>query len=288
MDINNLIHNTILIQVLNEYDKIVSTGTGFTYSYHSQISEKNHFLALITNKHVLENAKKVKLSIPLADENNNVIIGKNYDILIQEKSLQNVFYHPVSDLAMINLSHFYNIAERDNKIKLYEMAIDKSLFITDEELSSLNAMEDIIMIGYPNGLWDTKNNLPLIRKGVTASHPAYDFNGNPEFLIDAACFPGSSGSPVFLYNNGTYYDKNEDTLNFGLRISFIGVLHAGPVGFTDGTVLNHVIELESGDRVISKTMLNLGYVVKASEIFAFDPVFKKIDELYNSKTPGAL
>jgi hypothetical protein len=26
------------------------------------------------------------------------------------------------------------------------------------------------MIGYPNGIWDAKNNLPVIRKGITATH----------------------------------------------------------------------------------------------------------------------
>ena len=42
--------------------------------------------------------------------------------------------------------------------------------------SELSAVEEILMIGYPNGLWDAVNNYPLIRRGVTASHPAVDFD----------------------------------------------------------------------------------------------------------------
>jgi len=57
------------------------------------------------------------------------------------------------------------------------------------------------MIGYPNGLWDHVNNLPLIRRGITASHPGVDYqiegqNGPGVTVIDMACFPDSSGSPV--------------------------------------------------------------------------------------------
>ena len=49
-----------------------------------------------------------------------------------------------------------------------------------------------------------------------------------EFLIDAACFPGSSGSPVLICNVGAYRDK-QGNLNLGSsRVLFVGVLYAGP------------------------------------------------------------
>ncbi len=44
------------------------------------------------------------------------------------------------------------------------------------------------MIGYPNGIWDEANNMPIIRRGITATHPNFNYNGKPEFMIDAACF----------------------------------------------------------------------------------------------------
>ena len=67
-------------------------------------------------------------------------------------------------------------------------------------LAKLNAVEEIMMIGYPNGLWDAKNNLPIVRRGITGTPAFVDYNDKPEFVIDAACFPGSSGSPVFIVN----------------------------------------------------------------------------------------
>ena len=41
--------------------------------------------------------------------------------------------------------------------------------------------------------------MPILRRGTTATPIALNFEGRPEFLIDAAVYPGSSGSPVFVY-----------------------------------------------------------------------------------------
>src|SRR5439155_8993915 len=70
-------------------------------------------------------------------------------------------------------------------------------FIPDD-LTAFDAVEDIVMVGYPSGLWDSTNNYPLVRRGITASHPGIDFEGKPQIAIDMACFEGSSGSPVLL------------------------------------------------------------------------------------------
>lgn len=79
------------------------------------------------------------------------------------------------------------------------------------------------MIGYPNGIWDSVNNMPIIRKGITATHPRLNYNGRKKFMIDAACFHGSSGSPVLLFNTGTYATKDGNT-TIGTRIMLLGIL----------------------------------------------------------------
>lgn len=58
------------------------------------------------------------------------------------------------------------------------------------------------------GLSDTRNNYPIFRKGYTSAHPAVDFNDDGIGLVDMACFPGSSGSPIFIFNEGSYRDKH--------------------------------------------------------------------------------
>jgi len=56
-------------------------------------------------------------------------------------------------------------------------------------------------------LWDAEHNQPVFRSGVLASHYKFDWNGRPEFVIDAACVPGSSGSPVLLVDIGQVFTK---------------------------------------------------------------------------------
>lgn len=68
------------------------------------------------------------------------------------------------------------------------------------------------MIGYPIGLWDDVNNLPLIRKGITSIHPAIDFRGRSIGVADLACFHGSSGSPILIANEGMYGTKTGASL----------------------------------------------------------------------------
>lgn len=74
--------------------------------------------------------------------------------------------------------------------KSFYIALTKELIPNFEQLSNLRAIEDITMIGYPTGLWDRVNNLPIVRKGITATHPNINYNGIEEILIDAKfCFP---------------------------------------------------------------------------------------------------
>ena len=45
------------------------------------------------------------------------------------------------------------------------------------DLESLDAIEEIVMIGYPNGLWDSVNNMPIARRGITATPVYLNYEG---------------------------------------------------------------------------------------------------------------
>jgi len=113
--------------------------------------------------------------------------------------------------------------------------IDENLLPSEKLLGDLTALEEILMLGYPVGLWDTVNNMPIFRKGITATHPNLNYDGKDEFLIDAACYPGSSGSPVFLYNLGNYSNRQGGTV-IGTRIALPGILYAGPQFSVEGEI----------------------------------------------------
>ena len=58
--------------------------------------------------------------------------------------------------------------------ELFYIAFDVSTLPDRKLLDDVSALEDIIMVGYPNGIWDEKNNKPIFRKGITATDIRFD------------------------------------------------------------------------------------------------------------------
>ena len=119
----------------------------------------------------------------------------------------------------------------------------------------------------------TLNNHPIIRRGITATHPAIDYEGKSITAIDAPCFPGSSGSPVVFANEGMYSTKTGTVV--GGRVALMGVLYGGPQIALDGSVsIQEIPTVKQGIGNPSMMAINLGYVIKAREILALGEVLK--------------
>lgn len=178
-----------------------SVGTGFIVNH--PVSENRSVALLVTCKHVLFNgAGHVTLtfnkketegasSVKLGD---TVKIGPtNYNDAYVEHEDTGI------DIAVVNIS---SIIENNPLIFYKSLREENWADFNDEKLIPT---ADVIFVGYPIGFSDQLNNLPISRAGKIASHPRVDFNGKPEYLIDAQVFPGSSGSPVFTVLNGNYH-----------------------------------------------------------------------------------
>ncbi len=126
-------------------------------------------------------------------------------------------------------------------------------------LERLPVIMSVMMIGYPNGLWDEANGLPIIRQGSTASHPAIPFDGRDEVVLDMACFPRSSGSPIVMH----------DPKYFSSMPRFIGILYAGPQIDNEGQVLVSKIPTSTNNQVSVLTMMHLGYAIKSNVLHEF-------------------
>eukprot|EP01105_Mastigella_eilhardi_P014292 TRINITY_DN3261_c0_g1_i1.p1 TRINITY_DN3261_c0_g1~~TRINITY_DN3261_c0_g1_i1.p1 ORF type:complete len:409 (-),score=42.37 TRINITY_DN3261_c0_g1_i1:23-1249(-) len=72
---------------------------------------------------------------------------------------------------------------------------------TDKEITvdDLDAVTPVVLFGYPYDVFDDRNFVPMIRSGVTATHPAIDFKLTPSGCISVTSFPGDSGGPVFVH-----------------------------------------------------------------------------------------
>jgi hypothetical protein len=242
----------------------VGTGTGFFYRMAVEENGK-HVPVIITNKHVVSGSSKGQFLISRSDEQGLPDLSR-HETFTFERFPTHWFPHPVDgiDLCAMPIAPILNTAQ-ERKIPLFYRALDSTFIPTQGELQELSPVEDITMIGYPNGLWDRVHNMPIFRRGITATHPRLDWNGKPEFLIDAACFPGSSGSPVFLFNQGGYFAKGGLMLGAG-RLKILGVLYAGPQHTVTGEIQIVTIPTVNKPMAFSTIPNNLGIVIRATAL----------------------
>jgi len=170
---------------------------------------------------------------------------------------------------------FQQIKDQKQK-EIFYIPITENLIWDNTKLEELSAIEDVVMVGYPSGLWDQKNNLPLFRKGITSSHPATDFNDKNIGAVDMACFPGSSGSPIFVLNENGYTDKKGNSYLGGKRLIFLGVLYKGPQLNAKGELIIENIPTQQKVSAVTPMMINLGYYIKATEVLAFKSEIEKL------------
>ena len=168
------------------------------------------------------------------------------------------------DIAALPLAPVLKHLHEKGEIPFYK-SIPTALIPTPSALEDLDAVEDVLFFGYPSGLYDRANNLPIARKGITATHPCVDYEGKAVFLIDASVFPGSSGSPVLIYYNGSWCSRN-GSLMPGRRIFLLGVL--GRVYFreTDGSLTFEGMPAAVKPVVRTNQMIDLGIVYKARTV----------------------
>ena len=165
-----------------------------------------------------------------------------------------------------------------DNVELFFKAVPERVIAKGDTLKKLDAIENIIFVGYPAGLWDVKHLIPIIRQGITATPPQLDFSGLKAFLVSAPVFPGSSGSPVFLYDkSGTYIDKVTGNIVIGSRFYFLGVISSV---FTMPDYGKIILPTELQPYVQYKQFVDLGIVYKAETIIeTIEALLKEKGEL---------
>ena len=163
----------------------------FFYNAPLNVGGNRSIILLISNRHVFLNPKgRLTVSLNRTKEDGTPDLGNimTFDQIGFESAY---FAHPNPevDLACLNVS---DITRTDT---FYRHLDSKTLKPIDYEKVAPGS--EVIFVGYPQGLYDPVNYLPIIRRGFIASVPDIDFNGKGQIVIDAQVFPGSSGSPVF-------------------------------------------------------------------------------------------
>lgn len=153
-------------------------------------------------------------------------------------------------------------AEDKTGKQVYFRSVSAELIPDEAAVQQLDAIEEVLFLGYPNALFDEVNLTPIARVGITATPFALNYNGKKTFLIDASVFPGSSGSPVFILNTSSYTKKGGGIV-IGSRLLFLGVLGAVFVRLEAGQF--EVVDIPTAQTpiVTIEQMIDLGLVYKA-------------------------
>ncbi len=262
-NLDQLVRCTVRILAF-QADGAQSSGSGLFMQLHPFDEHPDkHTPVIVTNKHVIRGCDYIRCSWI------NESTGANYTINIE---VRHCLPHPDPniDLAIIPVSD----GGHKDAFSSIRFMPDSFIYGADR-LEELNAIESVIMIGYPNGLIDTKGFYPISRKGVTATPPYASYNNKPDFMIDCACFPGSSGSPVFIADQGIFTDRENKTTVGSSRFGLIGFLYAGPTRLESGEIVNHEPPVELKQMVNFPMMLNLGICVRAAELKSFYPALRE-------------
>lgn len=261
MEVNSiakkLLFNTLRVDTVLD-DGSEGSGTAFVVS-HTHARGTTTFI--VTNRHLVDGVRNGGL-VFTQKHNGQPVLGERFQLNIDDFPAA-WFMHPDPevDLAIIPMRPL-EAAANEQGIELYYHPIDSRLACDAATARALDALEDVLFVGYPSGVWDQVNLMPILRRGTTATPIALDFEGRKEFLIDAAVYPGSSGSPVFIYQPETARASQ----GVGNHIVFAGVVAA--VFFREEA--NHLVSApvpaNNHGMVMGSEMIDLGLVIKAEAV----------------------
>ena len=230
-------------------------GTGVICSYPVPDGGSGSFL--VTNKHVVEGSHSGSITFSVADASGQPLSDRSYKLHCSEKAWEWTGHLDEGvDVAAISITLAVDNI-RGQGYNIYYRTISRDIVLTEEQTRDMDAIEEVWMVGYPNGIYDQVNNLPVVRRGITATPYAVDYEAKPQFLIDASVFPGSSGSPVYLYDPLGMRRGADGVLAFGgaPRIFFLGILGSGYYRTNGGLLLaqptsvvesSEMLDLETG------------------------------------------
>ncbi len=240
-----------------------SEGAGTAFVFCTTHKGKTHSF-IVTNRHVIEGAVRGSLVFTCSNQGKPVV-GRGFKLDIQD--FARAWFLPEDkslDLAITPLPPLLRHIEQHH-FQVYYHAIDAALIPDTASSQSFDALESVLFVGYPNGVWDKENLMPILRRGTTATPISLDFEGREEFLIDAAVYPGSSGSPVFLYEKQSH--QHQETLYF------IGIISSVFYKEDETRITSAPAPLQGGVSMLYSEMIDLGLVIKSSTVNSLATAF---------------
>lgn len=263
-----------------------SVGTGFFYKATHPSADFTKIM-IMTNKHVIAGAEVVHFILSYADSIDNLDDYhqpvKRVDQTFILSLSDSVISHPdpAIDLCAIDITVLIGEILSSGK-KLRSMFLDSSWLPSLEDKQNFRDIEQVLVVGYPRGLWDKHNNMPISRIGTTATHPLAMYQGKHDFLIDVAAFQGSSGSPVFSYES-PMFRSSDNSYSPGTKATFIGIIWGVIESTVEGRL--NLVEIPSSITNVTtmQSSLNLGIALHSDAVLAIDEIIFPKASKYHQK-----
>lgn len=287
MPIENILTYCV-VRIQGQVGGAISTGTGFFYKIgfggpDGGISK----MYIATNKHVLKGATKINFVITTVPASAAVDAFGQYEGQTHvpiELSLERATHfgvtsptlilHPDADVDLALIDVTVPVGQYMAPPSKVRLVFLDSTWFHDRHDRPLRAIETVKVVGYPEGLWDEANNSPIARTGSTATHPLARFKGKTNFLIDAAMFQGSSGSPIFSFESPMFL-TNGGAWTPGSKASLLGILWGVIEKTNEGEVLiEEIPAVRERGKFAFKTSLNLGIALHASHLLELEQLLK--------------
>ena len=261
MDIDStakrLLFSTVRVDTVLD-DGSEGSGTAFVVR-HTHGRGTSDFV--VTNRHLVEGVQRGGL-VFTQKRQGRPAFGQRFQLNIDEfPAAWHLHPDPEVDLALVPLAPLQQAAQQQG-VELYVEPIDSRLIPDTATWQQFDALEDVLFVGYPSGVWDQVNLMPILRRGTTATPAALDFEGHRQFLIDAAVYPGSSGSPVFIERRGGQVSRREATRD----LLFAGVVAA--VFFREEAhhIVPAPVPANNHGMALGSEMIDLGLIIKSDKV----------------------
>lgn len=223
-----ILNSTVYIR--NSFNNV---GTGFLIA--KAMGENKAGTFLITNKHILrkngdgEFVKFIEVRF-YAKDPIKAIEWIRFPILLDNgKFTDFVFMHPQEEVDIVGILISPVINQYQDKINFTKLGEDAILTREVAQKELIDAGEDLLILGYPGGIFSENNYLPLVKTGLLSSSSTEDLYlklGEKEikgkiYLIEGSLFGGNSGGPVFVKVREKVERKDDglhQTVNLGTYI----------------------------------------------------------------------
>jgi len=169
-----------------------TVGTGFLIA--DPAPDGTPRIVLVTANHVLARMKGDKATVGFRTEQaDGSWLFTPTKLTIRSGGKELWRRHPTRDVAVITITVPPEFAKA---------AIPLNWLAGDLERYSVTPGEEMMTLGFPQGLSSNTAGFPILRAGRVASYPIGPSSAFPTFLLDFRVFPGNSGGPVYAPGEG--------------------------------------------------------------------------------------